>query len=159
MIAPVSIATPRYQLRVEFTWAVDRFSHLVIDQSGRRMSSIEGDTDQAWPPSPPIQQLSLEVIEGKPVILGVGGAGKGHWSISVTCVERDGIDAIRFELACRCRGTIGQLASTYQQGSTALNIHPRQGTLCRALELNEYSLFPAAAAEGPTQQWSYEITE
>ena len=71
-------------------------------------------SDEDWPASPPIQQLSLETIAGMPALLGVGQAGKSHWSISVeTLTQARSQPAIRFDLACRCPAPPDWLGSSY----------------------------------------------
>ena len=52
-------------LRVEFNWLGDRYSHLIsaVHPSGEirpLLDSIEGAPTDNWPPSPPLQSLSIE---------------------------------------------------------------------------------------------------
>lgn len=88
-------------LCIEFQWKEDRFHHRVLLNSEEVGKSVEGDSSSAWPPSPPLQDLSLEDINGTPAILGVGRAGKGHWSISIQWDESQG--GFLFDLACRAK--------------------------------------------------------
>ncbi|TWU58470.1 hypothetical protein Poly51_12480 [Rubripirellula tenax] len=112
--ANVSMTTPDGRMSVEFRWIRDRFVHRVFVDEIEVGHSTDGDGEMDWPPSPPIQQLSLENIGGKPAILGVGAAGRGHWSISVEALDSLENPGLKFDLACRCPGEAGLLASTYR---------------------------------------------
>jgi hypothetical protein len=92
-------------LRVEFIWREDRYRHTIslIDGDGSIVplfESFEGVSEDDWPPSPPLQTLSIERLpEGRQVALLVGMAGRSHWSASVEPVQ--GQAAIAFDIACR----------------------------------------------------------
>ena len=112
------------QLRVTFARETDRWSHVVeriqADQTTTVLSSIEGTADDDWPPSPPLQELSVHDLGNVQAILGVGMAGVGHWSISCTV---DG-PALKFELACLVKDkdqltslAKDQLGSRYQSSA------------------------------------------
>ena len=107
----VSLVSEDRRLAVEFSWIGDRFEHQFLLDGTPVGGSVEGEPDVNWPPSPPIQQISCEQIEGRPVILGVGSAGSGHWSISVEALATG---EIRFELACRSNDRPAFLGSTYR---------------------------------------------
>lgn len=97
-------------LSVQFEWTGDRYRHDILSGKDIVASSIEGDSLDEVPPSPPLQDLSLESLGGDVLaVMGVGGAGRGHWSISVTRVDNDGL---LFELACR--GDVAKLGSQYR---------------------------------------------
>lgn len=110
--APILLASDDRRLRVEFDWRGDRFAHRIFVDDVPIAESIDGDADDPWPPSPPLQQLSLEQINGAPVVLGVGSAGRSHWSISVELSLQS--NAVKFDMACRCPAGIGFLGSTYR---------------------------------------------
>ncbi len=77
------------------------------------MSSVEGNSEQAWPDSSPFQQIVCENVGAgnKPVLLGVGMAGKAHWSATI---EGDSLtEAIAMDIACRSAAIPEQLGSTY----------------------------------------------
>ncbi len=77
------------------------------------LSSLEGTPDQAWPCSPPFQEIVAENIAagGRPALLGVGMAGKSHWSATI---EGDGFsEAIAFDIACRTAAVPALLGSAY----------------------------------------------
>ena len=84
----------------------DRWSQVVelVDQHGTKseiMRSIEGslesDTESAdWPPSPPLQEINLHELGSSSALLGVGMAGKSHWSASVSTEN----EIVVSDLAC-----------------------------------------------------------
>ena len=103
-------------LQVEFLWRQDRHCHtigLVVDNSPISVfESMEGSSLEDWPPSPPLQQLSVEELRPKTqVALLVGMAGKSHYSISVEPAH----DRTKFvfDVACRSREIAEQLGSEY----------------------------------------------
>jgi hypothetical protein len=103
-------------LRVTFDWQSDRLAHSISVSDGDRfqaiVSSVEGDGHEAWPPSPPIQQLDREPGQGESsVLLGLGMAGHSHWAISVEA--RRAPLSLLFDVACRTRGSVGRLGSSY----------------------------------------------
>jgi len=106
-------------LRVEFNWLGDRYSHLIsaVHPSGEirpLLDSIEGAPTDNWPPSPPLQSLSIETLpDGRRVALLVGMAGGSHWSASIEpAFERAGLN---FDLACRHTKQPTFLGSAYQR--------------------------------------------
>ncbi|NND98804.1 MAG: hypothetical protein HKN47_15905 [Pirellulaceae bacterium] len=106
----VTVASADGLLRVEFHWNGDRYGHRFVLPDGQTVASVEGDAESAWPPSPPLQQLSLEEINGAPVVLGVGAAGTSHWSISVEQREQ----GLRFDFACRSKSPVGWIGCSYR---------------------------------------------
>ena len=77
------------------------------------MMSLEGHSKQAWPESSPFQQIVCENVGAgeKPVLLGVGMAGKAHWSATI---EGDSMtEAIAMDIACRTAVAPERLGSTY----------------------------------------------
>ena len=73
----------------------DRYAHHVSlvhgDQEQVLLNSEEGDEHAAWPPSPPLQQVTLEDHgeEGR-VLLLVGMAGRSHWSVAESVAWQPG---------------------------------------------------------------------
>jgi len=101
---------------VEFSHKGDRFTQTICLVDGERVvplaASVEGTDREAWPPSPPLQQLSVEMQEDVPVALLVGMAGTSHWSLSVQAIaERR---ELFFDIACRVRETPLELGSRYR---------------------------------------------
>ncbi len=111
-----SIGAKGIGLQVRFSWREDRHCHtislLVGDREVPVFESIEGSSHDRWPPSPPLQQLSVEELRPKTnVALLVGMAGKSHWSISVE--PASGRAAIAFDVACKSREEVEQLGTGY----------------------------------------------
>lgn len=104
-------------LRATFLWQRDRYTHRIeVLDRGRAtvcLTTDEGNADDPWPPSPPLQQYSMEAGGGgKDVVLLVGMAGKSHWSASV---EGDTTTAsLVFDMACRVARRPYWLGSTYR---------------------------------------------
>ena len=106
-------------LQVDFVRVGDRFEQTVtrLDREGNSVAiwrDLHDSDSDDWPASPPIQELSLEEIGGKNVLLGVGRAGKSHWSVSIETAETDSGPAIRFDFACRCPEPPQWLGTTYK---------------------------------------------
>lgn len=104
-------------LGVHFRREGDRYRHDVTveapDGPQLWLSSLEGVADQAWPPSPPWQELRLEDRPGgKRVALLVGRAGRAHWSLSVEADEAR--ETLLFDVACRSLVKAEQLGSAYR---------------------------------------------
>jgi hypothetical protein len=75
-------------IRVDFDWRGDRYGHAVsvlVDDAWRELlRSQEGEPDDPWPPSPPLQHLIFSKRQdGATIALLVGSAGSSHWSMSV----------------------------------------------------------------------------
>ena len=103
-------------LRVVFAWSNDRWAHEIhlvrASETIVIARSMEGDASHDWPPSPPIQELMEHEVEKRPVLLGVGMAGKNHWSLSA---ELEAGQSVRFDVACRVtEPTPGWLGTTYK---------------------------------------------
>lgn len=73
--------------------------------------SVEGDEKDGFPPSPPLQSLSIEEVHGNRVALLVGQAGVGHWSASIESNQRD---MFVFDIAARTDSAVARLGSEYQ---------------------------------------------
>lgn len=125
------LESPDGRLAIQYAWVGDRFSHQVLVDGRVCLSSVDGDATESWPASPPIQDVSLEPIQNVPMILGVGGAGSGHWSISVgwrddtsepaATTRADATHAkpgtFLFDIACRSKQPPIFLGSTYRHES------------------------------------------
>lgn len=102
-------------LFVSFPRRGDRFGHVVSIVSGEEivpcLVSLEGDDSEEWPDSPPIQQLSVEERPTGAVALGVGQAGKSHWSVTVETFAAE--RRIEFHVACRLKMHPAQISSRY----------------------------------------------
>ncbi len=102
--------------RVVFTRSGDRWEHAVRLADGSVWQSVEGPAGEAsdprWPASPPVVELSLVRIAAEPVLLGVGKAGRSHYSLSVSACQAEP-DTLVFDLACRIQEPAVWLGSTY----------------------------------------------
>ena len=101
---------------VMFIRSGDRWEHEVRLADGRVWRSVEGPADEAgdprWPASPPVVELSAVRTAAEPVLLGVGNAGRSHFSLSVS-VCRTEPDTLLCDLACRVQEPAIWLGSTY----------------------------------------------
>ena len=159
-------------LTTSFQFVDGRFRHSITlrDSDGKTIDhwddEAQSDNDD-WPASPPIQQLSLESIHGSSALLGVGQAGKSHWSISVEATLLDSKPVLKFDLACRCRAQPSWLGSTYQRLVSiadqvpmlrVIDVEPikpsADGTLILSCEVA-----PSPSPKYPTTfRWSYLVT-
>ncbi len=129
-IGPVTIA---------FVWSGDRWSHRVT-VGAETWHSVEGPRDggcERWPASPVLVELSRLDTPGGPAILGVGRAGRSHFSASIG-PDPAAADRVRFEIACRFHEPPLWLGSTY-----------------RGPEEGEVVVAAAAPLPPATVQWAY----
>jgi hypothetical protein len=145
MRSPVSLANG--SVTVTFTWSGDRWRHHVTTAGGSRWESVEGSVqengDDRWPASPVLVELSRVDTARGPTILGVGLAGRSHFSASIGPASAvgsaaDGGDGLLFEMACRCHERPLWLGSTYRGPAGLETIRP-----------------PAAPPPPATVQWAY----
>lgn len=169
------LQTENGSLQIRFEWQQDRYAHVVRWQSESgevvEARSVEGSSDQDWPASPALQQLSTETIEGVPTILGVGCAGSSHFSVSVQVLEKgngddseSGSPRVRFDWAVRMTASdakehpVADLGTQY----SAENMLP--GSLLGQTQSVRQSgadggtkFVPDQSAGGRTRQWSYDL--
>lgn len=155
-------------LRVRFTRERDRYAHaiLAVEPGGREqllLESVEGTADDEWPPSPPLQSLSIEELApGRRAALLVGMAGRSHWSASIEAIP--GRTALVFDVACRSNATSAALRCTYQshdgqEGAPCVRIIPQEASpggsrLDRSGK--QIVIVPSSAASDmPTVRWRY----
>ncbi len=141
------------RLVAEFDWHGDRYCHRLSYDGNSVGKSIEGDAEAIWPPSPPIQQLSLERIDQQSMVLGVGAAGRSHWSLSAQPCKDDAT-ALQFDFACRSKDSAVFLGSSYQL-ETPLHLSIIHGRF--ELESDVRRIL-ADGSKGPTRQWSYRLS-
>jgi hypothetical protein len=107
------------RLRLEFTWRRDRYGHRISLTAADGaiqplLESIEGSPHDDWPPSPPLQSLTIENRPNdRPVALLLGMAGGSHWSASIEAVP--GKTELIFDIACRHGANPGHLGSRYRR--------------------------------------------
>ena len=77
-----------------------RIALVVGSELHELLASVEGDDQEVFPPSPPLQQWALtELGGGRQAALLMGMAGRSHWSLSVEPGTPEPL--IRFDVACR----------------------------------------------------------
>ena len=115
-----------HKLRIEFFKMEDRYAHrlsvVLIGKAGEETvvplaESVEGTADDPWPPSPPLQSLSIEELTlDRTAALLVGMAGRSHWSASIEAEfpPRPFVGTAKFQLACRFTTVPQRLGSTYR---------------------------------------------
>lgn len=133
---PVEIAAG--SIAATFTWAGDRWVHrIALPGAGATAdwTSLDGPSppadDPRWPASPVLVELSRVGVTragaaGGPAIVGVGLAGRSHFSASIT-PDPHASDAIRFEIACRLHEAPVWLGSTYRVGGGLIQITATDG--------------------------------
>jgi len=140
--APVSLTLGRTTVR--FTWRDDRWTHEILFPDGAAWRSLEGTCDPVgdprWPASPVLVELSLLEQPSGAAILGVGLAGRSHFSASIGPDPAQAA-CVRFEFACRVTEPPGWLGSTYATPAGIVRV------------------VPATCAVRPpaTVQWGYEF--
>lgn len=139
------------------------------------LQSVESTLE--WPPSPPVQQFSIEEHDSGTVAMGLGMAGNSHWSVSFQ-FDRKSV-CIVADIACRTPDGSPQLVTTYQLlhdpfvniPENQLSIESDLGTvlLCGGmgtdLSINQLS-DPAQVAISPlevipqntTWRWTYRLS-
>jgi len=143
---------------IVFSWCGDRWSHAIhFRGSGNTAAwrSVEGHDgaggDTAWPVSPVIVELSP--VPAAAAIVGVGRAGKSHYSVSFTAKPAGSSTAGRasqlfVECACRIHEPPGWIGSTYERAAAAGQTAGRV-RIAAAID-------PATVARLPrTVTWSY----
>ena len=108
-------------LRLQFDKSGDRWGHRwqLVDSTGQTtdvLTSLEGNDQNVFPASSALQEINLHELPTGQAVLGVGMAGKGHWSASYSVETDDEQPSIKSDLACLLKqlNTDGQwLGSTY----------------------------------------------
>ena len=159
-------------LLIEFQKRGDRFQHAVFVRATgpdggtsllEALRSAEGDAGDAWPPSPPLQSLSIENLAGgRRAALLVGMAGRGHWSASIEADDANA--ALVFDIACRSAVRPEKLLSCYAVGPgfpqvclTTENTPPAPATVIQDGDWLAVNCPLPSQALGPTWRWRYRI--
>jgi len=115
--SPLPVRLAAGGLVVEFTWGGDRWTHAVGIVGGPVWTSVEGPAavggDPRWPASPVLVEVSLAGREMRPAVVGLGLAGRSHFSLCVA-PHPEGGARLLFEAACRIHEPAGWLGSTYR---------------------------------------------
>jgi len=137
-----------------FSWAGDRWTHQITiagSETSADWTSLDGPfspcDDPCWPASPVLVELSRVAVPGaggdRAAIVGVGQAGRSHFSASIAVDPRDS-GMIRFEIACRLQEPPDWLGSTYRQGGRLFRLTPTDGfTALPRTVVWAYSIGPA----------------
>lgn len=146
---------------IVFEWAGDRWRHTVRPAAGGGTiaTSLEGvvseaaEGDPRWPVSPVIVELTAGPMAAPPTLLGVGAAGRSHFSLAVTAHPSVG-DAVLVDVACRVHEPPGPLGSTYRLGHGAAAVvmvapepDAARGSLPRTIRWS-YALGPTGLTPG-----------
>lgn len=107
-------------LKLVFEHQTDRWAHrLVLNDKETEttvLRSLEGNAEQHWPPSPPLQDASHHSLATGEAVLAVGMAGKSHWSASYSIDNR----MILADLACLIKNhpppSTNSIGSKYEIG-------------------------------------------
>ena len=124
-------------LRLTFSWIGDRYAQQV-DYCGPTgttplLTSLEGNDQVVWPPSPPLQQLTFEERPRGPIALLIGMAGTSHWSVSVEADTARG--EIVFDVACRISQQPLFLGTTYLSTQTVAAAQGKNVSLAAGVTL------------------------
>ncbi len=134
-------------LAIAFDRRPDRWAHRVMLDGRIVAESVEGPgegpDDPRWPASPVLTEVTLTTASGRPAIVGVGLAGRSHFSASFT-PHPTLTDAVLVEIACRVQEHPIRLGSTYRM---------TDGRLVRAVPCGQAGSPPLPR----TIQWSYAI--
>ena len=142
-----SVALTAGSLTITFDWQHDRWAHRVTLDGRAVAESVEdsddGSSDPRWPASPVLTEVMSTEAAGRPAIVGVGLAGRSHFSASFT-PHPTLADSVLVEIACRVQEQPGRLGSTYRTAA---------GRLVRAVPCGEADTDSLPR----TIQWSYAI--
>lgn len=152
-----SIVTKRHRitsgtLELEFYWTGDRFAHRVRVAGSVAAQSVEGDCEISDPPSPPMQELHFQTVNGFETLFGVGGSGRGRYSVVVTAVDA----GFRFEWAVNGHVNVAALGNAYRVDRPLwldfVDVAGASATLAQR-QLN----IRVEPSGGATRSWSYLI--
>ena len=151
---PLQLSAGRIQ--VEFYWYHDRWAHRISIDGQPVWESLEGPRatlapgiSDRWPASPVFTEIMPTETASGPAVLGVGLAGRSHFSASLTAAAEIP-DTLLVELACRLHEPPGWLGSVYS--GLAVPVADAQAgpiSICPA---------PVQAGRMPfTASWTYRI--
>lgn len=150
-----------FGIRLEFRWLDDRYGQVISRIQPKRddkllLESVEDLPTGEWPPSPPLQTLSIEKLpDGRTVALLVGMAGRSHWSASIEpAVNRAGLT---FDIACRHSVRPDSLGSIYRQLALSKCLLLIDSADATVKERGELIQITPLATDGTTTRWRYTI--
>ena len=102
-------------LYVRCKWNQDRFQHeiglLIQDTRIPVLESCEGNSDDIWPISPPLQQIQQQQIEESQVLLAIGMSGASHFSTSMLLRSDERMIELQIESACVVKAPLSPASS------------------------------------------------
>jgi len=119
-LSPVILSAAGFRLTL--VSCGDRLAHTVglvlADRVVPLLASLEGASDEDWPPSPPLTTVETPAVSGDTHALLLGMAGRSHWSAAIKMEEAS--RCIMFEVACRIKEPASWLGSSYRTMITAV---------------------------------------
>ena len=128
---------------VEFYRFAKQFGHRIgfhgFNSQPIFANTVETFSEQVWPDAPPVQDVHFEDRGTSQVLLGLGMAGKSHYSVSIGSNLRD---ELKFEFACHVKEKPGFLGTVYSfaQASTGFHHSIKQGIIDQVISQDEHSL-------------------
>jgi hypothetical protein len=104
------------------------------------LQSVPSAKEMAWPRFPPLQELAQESHSDTEVLLGVGMAGKSHWSVSVDRRQEPHQPAMVFDFACRLSESPTFLGACWMLGDGLKSTPPASLDLPWQLRQNEITI-------------------
>lgn len=105
----IGLASSRRGLYLSCIQIDDRFAHEIGMFEGnlrqRILSSLEGNPNDTWPTSPPLQQVHKQQVDSSPAILAVGMSGTSHYSTSMLIANTESSSELKIESACCTKST------------------------------------------------------
>ena len=136
--------------QIRFHWDEIRFDHVV--ELGSDAAACQEDQDgNAWPISPPLQQVSIEQINGRPCALAVGAAGTNHFSLSIQPTD----DGFYFEWACRLKTSPQRLGTQYRPSE--LRFQPDDDSKVTHSKAHMRIEPKHLGADALTARWGYQV--
>ncbi len=82
-----TLAIQTAKLSLRFPRCGDRYRLQAVIGEELLLETIDGSDEDAWPASPPLQQLHQQQLPSGAAVFGVGAAGTTHWSASFSIRE------------------------------------------------------------------------
>lgn len=82
-----TISLETSDLNLQFSRHGDRYHLRTLIGDNLIFDTHDGSDEEAWPAAPPLQQLYQQMLPTGPAVLGVGAAGRTHWSASFSVRE------------------------------------------------------------------------
>ncbi len=177
-----ALDTRQQGVRVAFQQVAPRIVHRIglVTRSGVQwvLASVEGDSHEPFPPSPPLQQLAIETPPGgRTTALLLGMAGRNHWSVAAESHPLD--RRVQFDVACRAQVAGPDLLHSVYRMSIPCHLsddrtvarwvdrdwclqcvagsHADGATTLR-VEEDRLVIGPAAGGQALTHRWHYTFT-